>query len=141
MARFWSKMIFCTLAAAITGSVASADISYYKDVRPILRKRCQGCHQPASQGGKLVLTSFETFRAGGSNGVSFVPGRPQDSVIMRYIVGNPPNMPKNNKPLVPADIETVRKWISEGAKNDTPVIKDPIDQAHPPVYASVPVVS
>lgn len=60
---------------------------------------------------------------------------------MRYIVGSPPNMPKNNKPLELAEVDLIRKWIAEGAKNDTPVIKDPIDQQHPPVYASAPVIS
>ena len=134
-------MISLVAAASVIPMLASADVSFYKDIKPILRKRCQGCHQPSTQGGKLVVTSFETFRAGGSSGASYVPGRPQDSIIMRYIVGDPPNMPKNNKPLVATDVELIRKWIAEGAKNDTPTIKDPIDQQHPPVYKAAPVTS
>lgn len=126
-----------------TGSQTPANtpVSFYKQIKPILQKRCQGCHQPASQGGKLILTSYETFKAGGSNGISFKPGRAEDSVIMRYIVGNPPSMPKNQKALDPEQIELIRRWIAEGAKNDTPALKDPIDAAHPPVYSSSPVIS
>lgn len=120
---------------------ANPAVSYYRDVRPILQKRCQGCHQPATQGGKLIVTSFEGFKAGGASGASFVPGRPQDSAVMRYITGSPPAMPKGQKPLDERQVELIRRWIADGAKNDTPVIKDPIDQEHPPIYSLPPVVT
>jgi hypothetical protein len=134
---------FLCLAGSAGSQTANekTPVSFYKEIKPILRKRCQGCHQPATQGGKLILTSYEAFRAGGGNGASFKPGHPEDSVIMRYITGNPPSMPKNQKPLDPGDIELIKRWIAEGAKNDTPVVKDPIDQQHPPVYVSAPVIS
>lgn len=119
----------------------AAPVSYYREIRPILQKRCQGCHQPVSQGGKLIVTSYEAFKAGGFSGPSFVPGSPADSAIMRYITGNPPSMPKGQKPLETAQVDLIRRWIAEGAKNDTPVVKDPIDQNHPPVYAAPPVVT
>jgi WD40 repeat protein len=120
---------------------AAGTVSFFRDIKPILQKRCQGCHQPASQGGKLIVTTFQAFKAGGSAGASFVPGRPQDSTIMRFITGNPPNMPKGQKPLESRQVELIRRWIAEGAVNDTPAIKDPIDQDHPPTYASAPVVT
>lgn len=129
------------LAVAAYPHAPAPQVSYYKDVRPILRKRCQGCHQPANQGGKLVLTNYASFKAGGGSGVSFVPGRPQESIILKFITGNPPNMPKNQKPLADAEVDLIRRWINEGAKNDTPEIKDPIDADHPPVYSGPPVVS
>src|SRR2546421_2548731 len=119
-------LVLGALSAVALGQ-APGHVSFYRDVKPILQKRCQGCHQPVTQGGKLVLTTFEAFRAGGSAGPSFVPGKPDESIIMKFIVGNPPNMPKNQKPLEQAQIETIRHWIAEGAKNDTPTIKDPID--------------
>jgi WD40 repeat protein len=143
------RLLFASLVAfavsLIPGSSPAqkpaGSVSYYRDIRPILQKRCQGCHQPVSQGGKLIVTSFEAFKAGGSSGPSFVPGRPGDSAIMRYITGNPPNMPKGQKPLESHQVELIRQWIAEGAKNDTPVLKDPINQDHPPVYAAPPVIS
>ncbi len=115
-------------------------VSYYREIRPILQKRCQGCHQPVSQGGKLITTTYEAFKAGGSGGAAYKPGKPEDSAVMRYITGNPPAMPKGQKPLEPAQVETIRRWIAEGATNDTPIIKDPIDAGHPPAYASAPVI-
>jgi hypothetical protein len=131
------------LLLVIAGRAAAQDrpVSFYKHVKPILQKRCQGCHQPASQGGKLILTTYAAFKAGGATGPSFVPGRPEDSAVMRFITGNPPSMPKNAKPLASGDVDLIRKWIAQGAKDDTPVIKDPIDQEHPPAYTNPPVIS
>ena len=142
MLRFVSTgLIPILVVAASCASGQKTAVSFYRDVRPILQKRCQGCHQPLSQGGKLILTSYEAFKAGGSSGASFVPGRPDDSAIMRYITGNPPNMPKGQKPLETTQVEIIRRWIAEGAKNDTPALRDPIDQDHPPTYASPPVIT
>jgi WD40 repeat protein len=93
------------------------------------------------QGGKLILTTFEAFRAGGSSGPSYKPGDPDNSILVKFISGAAPSMPKNQKPLESHQVELIRRWIAEGAKNDTPAIKDPIDPKHPPVYTAPPVIS
>src|SRR5438132_6962032 len=31
-------------------------VSYFKDIRPIVREHCAGCHQPAVKQGELTLT-------------------------------------------------------------------------------------
>src|SRR5438105_3463256 len=46
-------------------------VSFYRQVRPILQRNCTGCHQPAKAGGKLVLTSYATIKAGGEQGLGF----------------------------------------------------------------------
>ncbi len=137
-----AAVITATFAFALSEAQTAppAQVSFYKQIKPILQKRCQGCHQPVAQGGKMILTTYEAFRAGGSSGPGFVPGKPDQSAIMRFITGNPPPMPKNQKPLETAEVELVRKWIEEGAKNDTPIIKDPIDPDHPPIYKFAPVI-
>src|SRR2546425_7115621 len=68
---------------AFAGSQDSGKVSFHRQIKPILQKRCQGCHQPATQGGKLVLTTFETFRAGAASGPGFKPSDPDSSVGMR----------------------------------------------------------
>src|SRR2546425_1162529 len=131
------------LAAAVggAGQAPAGTVSYYKQVRPILQKRCQGCHQPLSQGGKLILTSYEAFKAGGTTGPGFKPGDPDGSLTVRFVSGPTANMPKNAKPLEPKEVELIKTGIAEGAKNDTPEIKDPIDAEHPPIYRHAPVIS
>jgi WD40 repeat protein len=140
-ALFLGILLIIGHTAAALPQNQPATVSFYKQIKPILQKRCQGCHQPASQGGKLVLTSYQAFRAGGATGPGFKPGVPEESVVMRFISGDPPLMPKNAKPLDKSEIELFRRWIAEGARDDTPAIQDPIDSEHPPVYRKPPVLS
>ncbi|MGZ0173654.1 MAG: DUF1549 domain-containing protein [Planctomycetales bacterium] len=51
-------------------------------------------------------------------------------------------MPRGKKPLHKAEIELIRKWIAQGAKNDTPENADVrYDLDHPPVYTLPPVIT
>ncbi len=51
-------------------------------------------------------------------------------------------MPKGKPPLSPAEIETVRDWIAQGAVDDTPAnARIRYDLDHPPVYRRPPVIA
>jgi WD40 repeat protein len=116
-------------------------VSFYRQVRPILQRSCSGCHQQAKRGGKLLLTSYEGLKAGGENGPAFVPGKPDDSLVVQYVSGAKPEMPKNGDPLKPVQVELISKWIKEGAKDDTPAsVQDPVTAENPPKYSSPPVI-
>jgi hypothetical protein len=119
----------------------AAPVSYHKQIWPILQAKCQGCHQPAAPGGKLVVISFADFQKGGEHGVPFQPGKPAASPVLDYLTGLKTLMPKGGPPLPAADIALFRRWIAEGAKDDTPAVKDPIDAAHPPTYTAPPVIT
>ena len=117
-------------------------VSFYRQIRPILQRHCVGCHQPAKRGGKLLLTTFEGFRQGGENGKGFMPGKPDDSVVIDYISGEKPEMPLNKDPLSKAQIALISRWIKAGAKDDTPeAAKDTITAKNPPKYVRPPVVT
>ena len=74
-------------------------VSFYRQVRPVLQRNCTGCHQPAKAGGKLVLTTYAATKAGGEQGMGFEPGKPDDSLLIEFISGEKPAMPKNAPPL------------------------------------------
>ncbi|MBS0264806.1 MAG: hypothetical protein JSS02_22920 [Planctomycetes bacterium] len=117
-------------------------VSFYRQVRPILQRHCTGCHQPAKAGGKLVLTTYEGTKKGGEQGIGFEPGKPDESLLVDLISGDKPEMPKNAPPLPKAQVELIRRWVQEGAKDDTPAeVQDTISPEHPPVYHSAPVIS
>ena len=103
-------------------------VSYYKQIRPILQQNCQGCHQPAEPNGGLVVTSYEAFQEGGMGGASFIPGNPEDSMIMEYISGEDPLMPQEGDPLTAAEVELFSRWIAESALDDTPASLDDYNQ-------------
>ena len=119
-----------------------AEISFYRQVRPILQRHCSGCHFAAKHGGNLFLTSYAEFKKGGDGGAGFEVGKPDDSVIVQYISGEDPEMPLNQPALDPPQVETIRNWIAQGAKDDTPEgVVDTISPENPPTYASAPVVT
>src|SRR4051812_22370839 len=123
----------------------SKPVSFHSAVLPILQANCQGCHQPAKAGGKLDLTAFKNLLTEGESGSkAIVPGKPGDSYLLEQITPTKGEaaMPKEKPPLSAADIALIRRWIEEGAKDDTPPnTSPPIDAAHPPVYSGPPVIA
>lgn len=141
--RLKRNFVLSVLAGlALCGTRAeAAPVSYHKQIWPILQAKCQGCHQPASPGGKLVVTSFAEFLKGGEHGAGFLAGKPDTSLVMDYLIGKRTLMPKGGPALPPEQIALFKRWIAEGAKDDTPATKDPINAAHPPVYVNPPVIT
>lgn len=123
------------------GAGKTTAVSYYKQIRPILQAKCQGCHQASIPNGKLVLTSYAAFMKGGETGPSVVKKRPEASSLMEYLTGKRDLMPKGGPPLSNEEMGLFRTWIAQGAMDDTPIIKDPIDPAHPPIYRKSPVIT
>ena len=124
------RSLCCFAAAAVAflvlgGCGQAPDVSYAKDVSPILDKHCKSCHV-AGQAGYVVsgfeLTSYETLMKGTQYGPVVLPGDPLTSVLVMLIEGRADpslKMPHGNaKPLDPAEIATIRKWVEQGAKNN-----------------------
>jgi mono/diheme cytochrome c family protein len=126
---------------AQAASKGAQTVSYHRQIWPILQAKCQGCHQPASPGGKLVVTTYAAFAKGGEHGRVFVSGKPDASGVLDYLTGKKTLMPKGGPALPDADIALFRQWILQGAPDDTPAVKDPIDAKHPPVYHAPPVIT
>src|SRR3989442_13744419 len=67
----------------------SADVSYFREIRPVIQRSCQGCHQPAMKYGGLDLTRFESFAAGGAQKVGFKLGAAPKKAGVRAPNGRP----------------------------------------------------
>ncbi|MBM3837708.1 MAG: DUF1549 domain-containing protein [Verrucomicrobia bacterium] len=122
-----------------------ARVSFYKQIRPILQANCQGCHQPAKSKGGYVMTEFERLLAPGDSGEKpVVAGQPTASHLVKQItpVKGEAEMPKGKPPLSEPEIDLIRRWIAEGAKDDTPPnARERFDNEHPPVYTRPPVIT
>jgi WD40 repeat protein len=125
-----------TLDAAETGSV-----SFHRDLTPILKRSCTGCHHPGKLKGNLDLTTHATFFKGGKNGPGFQPGQPTNSIVIEEISGDEPSMPKEGDPLTREEVALFTRWILEGARDDTPTNANSFKLAAPPVYTKAPVIS
>jgi WD40 repeat protein len=122
-------------------------VSYYKDVRPIFQQNCQGCHQPAKAQGGYVMTNFaDLFKKSDKDAIGVVAGQPDKSALYQQIIpqgGKPPAMPRNKDPLTGHDVAVIKRWIEQGATDDTPAsarLPD-VDMDRPPVYALPPVIN
>lgn len=121
-------------------------VSYFRDVRPIFQQNCQGCHQPAKANANYVMTDFASLlKPGETAKPSIVPGKPEASYLIAEIVvkDGQHEMPKDRPPLKPTEIETITKWVAQGATDDTPknAVEPTIDAANPPKYVGPPVVT
>jgi hypothetical protein len=108
------------VSAVLSGpaAVAQGPVKFDRDVWPILESKCVTCHGPEDQFNDLRLDSKAAILKGGKNGKVVVAGDPAKSSL--YVrVALPPDdldiMPAEGDPLSPAQIDTLKRWITDGA--------------------------
>ncbi len=96
-----------------------AGIEFFeKKIRPALVEHCQECHSVNAKklGGGLLLDHRDGARRGGDSGAAAVPGKPDESLLIKAIRYNDESVkmpPKGKLPAsVIADFET---WVKQGA--------------------------
>ena len=134
--------------ACVVAGVAVADPpSYDRDVAPILRTYCAGCHNDRDREGELSVERFASLRAGGAeSGDPVVPRDPAASVMMQRIASDKgDHMPPADEPQpTPADIETLRRWIAAGAagpKEDASILQSLVVPTLPSYAGTKPVTA
>lgn len=118
------KFMTCfSLLLFVATAQAAEPVSFEREVLPLLERRCNKCHHDDEQSGGLDLTRLETMLRGGDElGAAIVPGQPDESPLIQVLTGvREPAMPENGDPLPAAEIELLRRWIAEGAKDDSTV--------------------
>jgi hypothetical protein len=100
------------LAASGSGP---GDRIFAEKVAPIFEKRCVHCHSGVSPKGGFALTTAAGVLKGGDGGPAIVPGKPDESLLLGMIGGDSPEMPRQEKPLSPAEVAAIRDWVKRGA--------------------------
>jgi WD40 repeat protein len=96
-------------------------ISFINDIAPILKENCFACHNAKQRKGKFDMSTFESFRKGGSGDDPIVAGKPDESPLLdRLIATDKSRMPPKEagEALPKQKIAVIEKWIAEGAKLD-----------------------
>ena len=96
-----------------------ARVDFNAEVRPVLNSRCISCHGGVKQmGGFSVLFREEALAKTESGRYAIVPGDADASEMMRRISHGDPEerMPREGPPLSEKEIETIRRWIEQGAQ-------------------------
>lgn len=113
-----------TIAATTAGTAAAEEVVSWKlDVQPILQSRCTECHKPGGTGWEasgLDLTSYKGLMTGTKHGPIIVPGDTLSSNLLVLIEGRADpkvRMPHGQRPLLKQQIDIIRLWVKQGAKD------------------------
>jgi len=96
-------------------------VSYARQIKPILAENCLDCHSAEEQKSGLDVSTVPTLLQGGKKaGPAIVPGKPDESAVVQFVRGlREPQMPKGNPPLSEEDLHLIRQWIFAGARDDS----------------------
>src|SRR5580704_3383678 len=112
MSRLVQSGLCLFVFAGILPAEPLAKVDFARDVQPILRQNCVGCHGPTQQtsGLRLDRKSAVISRRG------VVPGSSDNSFLYFRISGNAYGiqMPPTG-PLRPEQINIIKTWIDQGA--------------------------
>jgi hypothetical protein len=115
--------IIVTIVTAHFHSASAADeVSFSRDIRPLLSGKCFTCHGPDAEARKadLRLDSFKAATRGNAETAAIVPGKSSTSELVRRILSNDPDEqmppPSSNKSLSTEQKKLLVRWIDSGAK-------------------------
>ena len=88
---------------------------FERHVRPLFVSKCQSCHNAKEAESGLQFSSRQAILKGGDRGPAVVPGKPQESLLLRAVeYQSEPQMPPKSR-LNRQQIAAIRKWIAAGA--------------------------
>jgi len=109
------------LVAATEPTPGAPLVNFQRQVRPILSENCFLCHGP-DKGTRMAdvrLDVREGAFAQRKNGTVIVPGKPDDSLLVKRVLSDDPayRMPPafSHKTLTAEQKEILRRWVEQGA--------------------------
>ncbi len=117
--KSWMAVLIFVIPAVIR---AEEPVSFSRDVLPILSANCFACHGPDEheRQAELRLDREADAKKTRDDHSVITPGSPdKSSIIVRMLSTDPETVmppPKSKRQLTPAQIETIRQWIAQGAK-------------------------
>jgi uncharacterized membrane protein len=111
--------------ASADAAVGGGHLDYARDIEPIFQANCVKCHNDAKhKGGYRLDAKDRVFAAGESGNVPIVPGKADESRIVKMLEGKgefaDSIMPPKGDPLTYQQIQLIRQWIDDGAKTSNP---------------------
>lgn len=91
-----------------------SNVSFKKDVAPILAEVCMRCHNPQRKSGDFDASTYNAF-------ISMIePGNPENSHVLNLVTGKAePRMPRGGQTTFTQEwIDIWTAWIKQGAKFD-----------------------
>lgn len=102
-------------------TAATEPVDFNRDVRPLLSDRCFSCHGPDEEHREadLRLDRAEELLKDRDGSPAVVPGDADNSMLLQRVLSDDPDlrMPPvdSGKSMKPAEIDILRRWITDGA--------------------------
>src|SRR5438045_2730697 len=116
---FFLAIFFLAPSASLAqDNVAAADDLFTRQVEPLLKGKCLGCHGDAPQLPRgLDMRSRVSLLKGGESGPALVPGNAAKSLLYQSVLrtGDVVMPPKEQSKLSPAEVAMLKSWIDAGA--------------------------
>ncbi len=112
-------LLACLLGLSDRSAVADEREDFFESkIRPVLMGTCFRCHSETKTSGGLRVDSRQSLLKGGDSGAAMVPGKPEESLLIRAIrrdndVSEMP--PETKDSLRPDQVADFVKWINSGA--------------------------
>ncbi|MGC4003973.1 MAG: DUF1549 domain-containing protein [Pirellulales bacterium] len=117
-------LLGCSAFAGSAHAVRAADgqppVDYRKEIQPLLARKCYACHGPgtAESGLRFDRADGALGKAADSGEIAIAPKNPAGSEVIRRVTSTDDEArmpPKSHKPLTPAEVDLLKRWIAEGA--------------------------
>jgi len=109
-------LLLTAIACGTHGSVLADNTDLLDaQVASIFERRCVSCHNDGEHKGGLSLQTRKSLLAGGESGDAVTPGNPDASLLLEYVSGEEPEIPKDGSALSTNEVTAIRKWIASGA--------------------------
>src|SRR5262245_54836593 len=96
------------------GQFAPAADDLFAPVASILERKCVNCHNAGEKKGGLSFETAASFTLGGESGATVAAGDPDSSLLIDYVSGDKPQMPKRGEALTAAEVTSLKAWIEAG---------------------------
>lgn len=114
-------MLRTLLFLSLTALASAAEISFSRQIAPVLIDQCVECHRSGKAKGGYRLDIVELLlKAGDSETAPVVAGKPDESELYRLIATHEEDdrMPKKADALPEKEVKLIREWIVGGASLD-----------------------
>jgi hypothetical protein len=122
----------CAVFLGCGGAVSAAgNVSFSRDIAPVLQNRCATCHLTGQEAGNMALhsggayASLVNISSVESKLLRVKPGLPEQSYLMLKLEGRHldaggtgQRMPLAQPPLDETTLQKIRDWITTGATKD-----------------------
>jgi len=118
MKQIFQKTIALIGLLAVSHANAAEDFGHFeKKIRPLLVEHCYECHTADKAKGGLALDSRMGIIKGGDSGPALVPGKPDQSLLIKAVRHTDPHikMPKKGGKLKDSQIHDLEQWVANGA--------------------------